>query len=91
MSTWIYLTCEDHDPPLIAGDESGQHLYDLPNIRKDIADRAALIAAWEAEDGSFADLEYFTQRSAWFLRHHPKCRIGIIDEYGVRYPVEDES
>ena len=38
MSTYLYLRCEDHDPPLVAREESGQHLYDLPTIRADIAD-----------------------------------------------------
>ena len=34
--------CLDHDPPLKADGESGQHLYDLPQIRKDIRRRASL-------------------------------------------------
>ena len=40
MSTWIYLECADHDPPISADGESGQHLYDLPDIREDIRRRA---------------------------------------------------
>ena len=30
MSTYLYLVCLDHTPPLRAASESGQHLYDLP-------------------------------------------------------------
>ena len=32
MSTWLYLRCESHDPPLKNDVESGQHLYDLEQI-----------------------------------------------------------
>ena len=36
MSTWLYLRCESHDPPLENDGESGQHLYDLEQIWADI-------------------------------------------------------
>ena len=64
MSTYVYLVCLDHNPPLIADDESGQHLYDLPQIRKDIADRDLIVAAFKAEvfDGS----NYFRRATARF-------------------------
>lgn len=39
MSTYLYLVCESHTPPIVADDESGQHLYDLPQIRSDLANR----------------------------------------------------
>ena len=39
MSTDYYLVCMDHEPRLRAMSESGQHDYDLPQIRADIADR----------------------------------------------------
>ena len=79
MSTYLYLKCLDHDPPLLAEAESGQHLYDLAQIREDIACRAALVGVkrW--------DLGYFRAHTARFLNQHQGCRIGIEDEYGRDY------
>ena len=88
MSTWLYLECLDHDPPLLAEDESGQHLYDLPQIRADLADREALVRIWS---GSAVDLGYFRNRTCRFLVAHQKCRIGIRDEYGREHPVVVEE
>ena len=87
MSIYVYLVCLDHNPPLVAGDESGQHLYDLPQIRKDIADRDMIVAAVKADvfDGS----NYFRNHTARFLAAHPTCRIGIRDEYGTEYPITE--
>ena len=92
MSTYIYLTCLDHDPPLQAEDESGQHLYDLPRIRQELRNRAAWAAAYEqnrlrrySETGAVDD--YFTANSARFLAQHKTCRIGIRDEYGAVHAV----
>ena len=48
MSTYIYLQCLDHDPPLRAQDESGQHYYDLPRIRADVANRVELIGEYDS-------------------------------------------
>lgn len=95
MSTWLYLECLDHDPPLRADDESGQHLYDLPQIRADVADRDALVAAVRATE--FGDeIEavtdgYFRRRTLRFLVAHPTCHIGIRDEYGRAYPLDAEA
>ena len=44
MSTYVYLECLDHDPPLRSDGEVGQHLYDLPDIRKYIAQRDMYVA-----------------------------------------------
>lgn len=82
MSTYIYLVCEDHEPPLLAEGESGQHVYDLPDIRRDLANRDLLVAA-AAEGAEIND--YFRRNTLRFLLLHPACRIGIADEYGCRY------
>lgn len=90
MSTYLYLECLDHDPPLQAEDESGQHLYDLRRIRAEIAHRDELVAAHP--DGvpmvsGFDDIDgYFQSNSVRFLAAHPKCRIGIRDDYGHEHP-----
>lgn len=91
MSTYMYLVCMDHTPPIKAVDESGQHYYDLPRIREEIASRADVVAwadgpdayvHWrDGETGRFdADL-YFRANSAAFLRGHPHCNVRIMNEY----------
>jgi hypothetical protein len=84
VSTYIYLQCLDHTPPLRAADESGQHLYDLPQLRADIANRDRIAAA--AADG-WVTPEYFRAATARFLVEHPTCRLGIIDEYDQTHPL----
>ena len=95
MSTYVYLECLDHDPPLRAEDESGQHLSDLPRIRAEIADREAVAVGPDRYVGpvltdDFDADGYFRTHSARFLAAHPKCRIGIRDEYGVEHSAVDE-
>ncbi len=85
MSTWMYLECLDHDPPLQADGEVGQHTYDLPDIQRYIADRRRYETeadndttyAWPRQYG-----HHFERNAAEFLVQHRKCRIGIRDEYG---------
>lgn len=88
MSTWIYLQCESHEPPLIAEDESGQHLYDLPQLRKDVAEREALVKMMD--DGWSID-DYYRRHTVKFLAAHRKCQLGIIDEYNRTYPLLEEN
>ena len=87
MSTYLYLKCLDHDPPLISEGESGQHLYDLPQIRADIANRGQLV------DADLPDYyrDNFRHNTVWFLTQHPRCRIGIVDEYGHEHSAEEEQ
>jgi len=80
----MYLTCMDHDPPLLADDESGQHHYDLPRIWREIENREEV--ANRMHDNWTNIEEYFESRSAKFLAAHPRCDIGVTDEYGVRHP-----
>ena len=79
MSTYLYLECLDHSPPLQADGESGQHLYDLPTIRDDIAKREQIVEAWK---GEWTHGDHFRRNTARFLADHPSCQIGIRDEYG---------
>lgn len=99
MSTYLYLQCLSHTPPLQAEAESGQHLYDLPQIRADIADRERIAAAvndqssgeWWGDAPEFTH-DYFRRTSARFLATHPACQIGIVDECGGRYnPTEADE
>lgn len=101
MSTYLYLVCLDHDPPLLAEEESGQHLYDLPRIREEIRNREEIVRVYDDEHsyGLFYESDwdekaieaYFRVRSAKFLSRHRSCRIGIEDEYGRRHPVDEEE
>lgn len=87
MSTYMYLKCMDHDPPIMAREESGQHHYDLPRIRAEIAGRAELVKRWENGELQYRGINdvdnYFPGNSARFLRDHPDCTIHIEDEYGI--------
>lgn len=87
MSNYLYLTCEAHNPPLRAENESGQHYYDLPRIRDEIRTRKE-IARIEDEDLPCGNP--FIRHSAFFLSQHKECGIGIVDEYGERHSVEPE-
>lgn len=84
MSTYLYLQCEDHDPPIMADDESGQHLSDLPQIQQDLARRDLLLAMWD--ESETLDLGYFRNATVKFLATHRKCHLTIQDEYGRRHP-----
>lgn len=87
MSTYLYLECKCHNPPL-RSDDVGQHLYDLPRIRKEIKHRALFSAILSAElDVSYG--HHFTSNAARFLCEHKHCGIGILDEYGEEYPIEE--
>ena len=100
MSTWMYLECHDHTPPIRAVDESGQHYYDLPRIREEITNRAEVIAWADGPDsydhwrdggtGLFDAGRYFRAHSATFLRSHPHCDVRIITEYGEDVTTDDD-
>lgn len=74
MSTWLYRQCADHTPPLVAIDESGQHLFDLPQIFADLRDRDRIVA--NVRDDIWPD-GYFRRNTARFLAQHPQCRIEV--------------
>lgn len=91
MSCALYLVCLDHDPPLSSywhGGEVGFNLGDLDLVRANIARRETFIAAAEL------DPEYLDRRTtaaATFLTAHPRCRIGIVDEYNEHHPTTTEE
>jgi hypothetical protein len=95
MSTWLYLQCLDHDPVITSDGESGQHLTDLPEIRADIAMRAAYAAMSPdmlyGDDFGWSVLHHFRRNTIRFLRSHPRCRICIRSEYGIEYPIAVHS
>lgn len=80
MSTYLYLMCMDHNPPLCADGESGQHMSDLPEILEDLTNRDVIAAAIGLDIFGYGS--HLRSNSARFLHTHPKCRIGVRDEYG---------
>jgi hypothetical protein len=96
MSTDIYLECQDHDPVITSEMEVGQHGYDLPNIREMVEHRASFSEDDEVDYSPWADSweprrGYFYINTAKFLLQHPRCTIGIRDEYGIEYPLVAED
>lgn len=85
MSLYLYIECHDHTPHLSSSDV-GQHLYNLPQIRADIANRDTIIAALELD---IVPDEHFRSTTAWFLANHPHCHLAILDECGRQYPLEE--
>lgn len=79
MSTYLYLRCDSHDPPLENDSQSGQHLYDLDQIFRDIEDRELIVAAWNDD---MYPRDSFRYATAAFLAGHPHCQITVVDEYG---------
>lgn len=94
MSTWLYLECRDHNPP-VRSDDVGQHLGDLRHIRKLIANRECLLRiVKELDEFDGMDIEVYdhgARNALWFLREHPTCRIGIRDEYGEEHPTKEPA
>lgn len=90
MSTYVYLECLDHDPVLSSDGEVGQHLYDLPRIRDEIAKRE--LFAVNAEVDVWPDYgHHFTNNAVRFLAAHPRCNVGIRDEYGREHPIQPDD
>ena len=87
MSTCIYLFCRDHSPVIQADGESGRHLYDLPQLREDIANRDAIVHALHL----YPSGSRYRYNTALVLAAHPHCHLGIVDEYGREHPIEEES
>lgn len=83
---YLFLRCLDHVPPLESPDESGQHDYDLPQIRTDIKNREEVIRAYN-DDKFSEDRIHFRRVTGRFLAAHPHCRIGIRDEYGREHSI----
>lgn len=82
MSTYWYFECLDHDPPLRSEDEFTQHTDDAAFKRAlELAgSRDGITSPWAGEWYDTGD--YFERHARRFLVAHPKCRLGIVNEYG---------
>lgn len=83
MSTNVYLYCLDHDPYVGAVGEIEQHIGGKysENIARFIADRERLAKVDLWGDELQGSDYYFERSAAIFFQMHPKCRVGVKDEY----------
>lgn len=93
MSTYLYLQCDSHSPPLQSPHEVGQHLRDLPRIREEISRRQDL---YRAHQNGYLGYEtdyggQFTHTLRTFLIQHPHCDLQIVDEYGDAHPLDPKE
>ena len=92
MSTYLHLVCPEHTPHIVAEQESGQHLYDLPRMREDYANRDALIEAARQDCWPDDPVEkYFRQNTVAFMQQHPHCNLYIESELGGRFEMDNDS
>ncbi|AVO26064.1 hypothetical protein SEA_Phreeze_86 [Mycobacterium phage Phreeze] len=90
VSTFLYLQCDSHEPPIRSDGEVGQHLYDLSDIRGYIANRDLLAQIVDMDLGVNFD-SHFASNAAYFLQKHRACKISIQDEYGKQYDTIGDS
>lgn len=86
MSTYWYMECLSHDPPLRSENEFTQHTddqYFAAGIRL-IAERPLVIDWDEINYNDGSPLGYYYINAIRFLDQHPKCEIGLLNEYGER-------
>lgn len=88
MSTWLYLQCDSHDPPLVSDGEVGQHMHDLPAIRTHIGNRRLYSEMADQDVRLDTQGDPFAGNAFRFLTAHPKCTLSIVDEYDRTHPVE---
>jgi hypothetical protein len=82
MSTWVYFACLDHDPPLRADQESGQHNEWEP-MRTLLAERDSLLDLVHADVlDAYGLNDRWTSNGLRFFQQHPRCRLACVDEYG---------
>lgn len=83
MSTYFYLECLSHTPPLQCDTEVSQH--------DDRYVEAAIRLAQGEPATSFTEDDFlgsWTREGALrFLREHEHCAIDIVSEYGDRRPI----
>ena len=91
MSTWIYLQCDSHTPPIPSDGEVGQHLSDLSDVRRHIENRELYRSMAERDLSLATNRVPYAGNAFRFLVTHPHCDVSIRDEYGVAYPLESDE
>lgn len=83
MSTYVYLACLDHTPPLIATEESDQHMHRdgvMEQIQRWVDNRETLVPMWHRSELDYSN--YFLANTMRFLVQHEHCRVFAQSEYG---------
>jgi hypothetical protein len=91
MSTNLYIGCAAEGHEHVWSDSVGQHLYQLPQIRADIANRAKLVEAYRILDGEVSLIDRDRMTTLHFFVQHPTCPLRIEDEYGFEYLLTDDD
>lgn len=86
MSTYLYLQCLEHDPPISSDGEVGQHLYDLDDVKKLYVNRELLIQMQKQDLPITWDSNFQSNASRFFCQH-PNCTVQVVTEYGDVYPL----
>lgn len=81
MSTSVYLVCIDHDPPIRADSECGQH-GEVDRCRTILGRRDDLLRLSAECDYFFSTGDRWTDNGLHFFKTHPRCRVACEDEYG---------
>jgi hypothetical protein len=96
VSTYWYLQCYDHEPPLCSYEEVEQHtqdasfaaLHELHERREEFMAREAEYTSKGMDFEPPVALDPYYVSHAWlFIRRHPMCRIRLINEYGDTRPL----
>lgn len=94
MSTEFYLVCESHEPHIYS-DTVGWNTKGLSQLRILVRDRENIVKRYKTygHDAFDNDVNPHAKEMtvAVFLRAHENCELGIRDEYGETYSIEDDS
>lgn len=85
MSTYLYLQCRSHNPPIWSDSHVGSSLSDVPYALRLLENRAPLIAVRDLADDDVAygaQFSGYAGAAAWFLTQHRDCEVVLIDQYG---------
>jgi hypothetical protein len=102
VSTWLYLTCDSHTPPILS-DDVGQHLYDLPAIATAIKHREEVVQLrtpkFMGGRGKPGEVEVFIHRKMreageferpWAFQFPSNAANFLVSHQGCEIGIQDE-
>ncbi len=91
MSTWWYFECLDHAPALRSDSEFSQHTGDIHYAlaltlmtQRPLDPEVEVHTPRPGASNREIVEAYFARHAVTFLKQHPTCRIGLINEYDER-------
>ncbi|MDJ0010115.1 hypothetical protein [Gordonia alkanivorans] len=89
MSTYHYLECANHNPPLLSDDEVEQHrdTETLDKVRELVRNRATIVPLLREEKIGLPDDRYL-ENALRFLVFHEHCKVNLVTEYDEREELE---